>query len=95
MERCRLILFLLDLAGTDGRSPIEDYLHLQKELKDYDEELLQKDFIIVGNKIDEDVGQSNLDAFRQRFPELTIFPISAILESGLSELKAHLLAHFS
>ena len=95
VERCRLILFLLDLAGTDGRSPIEDYLHLQKELKDYDEELLQKDFIIVGNKIDEDEGQSNLDAFRQRFPELTIFPISAILEDGLSELKAHLLAHFS
>tara|TARA_B100002019_G_scaffold67856_2_gene58415 strand:+ start:779 stop:1768 length:990 start_codon:yes stop_codon:yes gene_type:complete len=95
IERCRLILFLLDLAGTDGRTPIEDFLHLQKELQDYDEKLVQKEFIIVGNKIDEENGQKNLDEFRIRFPDREIFSISAILEDGLDELKAHLLSHFS
>ena len=95
VERCRLILFLLDLAGTDGRSPVDDFLHLHKELEDYDERLIQKDFIIVGNKIDEESGQKNLDHFRTRFPDKEIFPISAILEDGLDELRDHLLAHFS
>ena len=95
VERCRLVLYLLDLAGTDGRTPVDDFLHLQKELQDYDEKLVQKEFIIVGNKIDEDSGQKNLDEFRSRFPDRRIFPISAILEDGLDELKAHLLSHFS
>ena len=95
VERCRLILFLLDLAGTDGRTPIDDFLHLQKELLDYDERLVAKDFLVVGNKIDEEESTQNLELFRKRFPEIKILPISAILEDGLKELKAHLLSHFS
>jgi GTP-binding protein len=95
IERCRLILFLLDLAGTDGRTPIDDFLHLQKELLDYDERLVAKDFFVVGNKIDEEESAQNLELFRKRFPEIKILPISAILEDGLNELKAHLLSHFS
>ena len=95
IERCRLVLFLLDLAGTDGRSPIDDFVHLKKELLDYDERLVAKDFIVVGNKIDEDVSQENLKLFRKRFPETQILPVSAILEEGLNELRAHLLSHFS
>jgi len=95
IERCRLVLFLLDLAGTDGRSPIDDFVHLKKELLDYDEKLVAKDFIVVGNKIDEDVSQENLKLFRKRFPETQILPVSAILEEGLNELRTHLLSHFS
>jgi len=95
IERCRLVLFLLDLAGTDGRSPIDDFVHLKKELLDYDERLVAKDFIVVGNKIDEEVSQENLKLFRKRFPEPQILPVSAILEEGLNELRTHLLSHFS
>jgi GTP-binding protein len=95
IERCRLVLFLLDLAGTDGRSPIDDFVHLKKELLDYDERLVAKDFIVVGNKIDEEVSQENLKLFRKRFPETQILPVSAILEEGLNELRTHLLSHFS
>ena len=95
IERCRLVLFLLDLAGTDGRSPIDDFVHLKKELLDYDEKLVAKDFIVVGNKIDEDVSQENLKLFRKRFPETQILPVAAILEEGLNELRTHLLSHFS
>jgi len=95
IERCRLVLFLLDLAGTDGRSPIDDFVHLKKELLDYDERLVAKDFIVVGNKIDEEVSQENLKLFRKRFPETQILPVSAILEEGLNVLRTHLLSHFS
>jgi len=95
VERCRLILFLLDLAASDGRSPMDDFLHLQKELHEYDERLAEKEFIVVGNKIDEEEARENLQLFRKRFPEINIFPISAILEEGLDELREHLLAHFS
>ena len=95
IERCRLVLFLLDLAGTDGRSPIDDFVHLKKELLDYDERLVAKDFIVVGNKIDEEVSQENLKLFRKRFPETQILTVSAILEEGLNELRTHLLSHFS
>jgi len=95
IERCRLVLFLLDLAGTDGRSPIDDFVHLKKELLDYDERLVAKDFIVVGNKIDEEVSQENLKLFRKRFPVTQILPVSAILEEGLNELRTHLLSHFS
>ena len=95
VERCRLILFLLDLAASDGRSPMDDFLHLQKELHEYDERLAEKEFIVVGNKIDEEEARENLQLFRKRFPEINIFSISAILEEGLDELREHLLAHFS
>ena len=87
VERCRLILFLLDLAGTDGRTPIDDFLHLQKELLDYDERLVAKDFFVVGNKIDEEESAQNLELFRKRFPEIKILPISAILEDGLKRTE--------
>jgi GTP-binding protein len=95
VERCRLILFLLDLAATDGRSPLDDFMHLRKELEDYDPELSQKEFVIVGNKIDEEEGPANLALFRKQFPDLKIIPISAILGEGLDELRGHLLSRFS
>jgi len=95
VERCRLILFLLDLAATDGRSPLDDFMHLRKELLDYDSELSQKEFVIVGNKIDEEAGPANLALLKKHFPDLEIIAISAILGEGLDELRGYLLSHFS
>ncbi len=95
VERCHLILFLLDLAATDGRSPIDDFAHLQKELGEYDPRLLEKKFLVVGNKIDEEEAQTNLILFKKHFPKIDILPISAILEDGLDELKNRLLIQFS
>jgi GTPase len=95
VERCHLILFLLDLAATDGRSPIDDFAHLKKELSEYDPRLMEKKFVVVGNKIDEEEAQNNLIFFKKHFPEIDILPISAILEDGLDELRNRLLIQFS
>jgi GTP-binding protein len=91
IERCRLILFLLDMAATDGRHPVEDFEHLQNELKEYDYKLSEKSYLVVGNKMDEENAQVNFKDFSKRFPNTQILPISAILEDGLPALKEKLL----
>lgn len=91
VERCRLLLFLLDLAGTDGRNPCDDFEHLRKELLEYDPELDAKPFLVVGNKIDEDPANAYIAEFKKRFSEIEMYPISALLEDGLPTLKDKLL----
>ena len=93
VERCKVLLFLLDMAGTDERDPCDDFEHLQKELADYDERLVDKPYVVVGNKRDEETAQANMDRFRKRFPKIEPFFISAVLEEGLSPLRQNLLEH--
>ena len=95
VERCKLLLFLLDLAATDGRNPCDDFEHLQKELLEYDPALAEKPFLVVGNKIDEEEADQYVQEFKKRFPKITILPISALLDDGLSELKKRLLEKLS
>lgn len=90
VERCRLILILLDLAATDGRDPLEDFAQLRSELEQYDQDVASKPFLVAGNKMDESVSAENLERFRQAHPEIVVHPISAILEEGLPELKVDL-----
>lgn len=95
VERCKLLLFLLDLAATDGRNPCDDFEHLQKELLEYDPALAEKPFLVVGNKIDEEEADQYVKEFKKRFPKISILPISALLDDGLSELKRRLLEKLS
>ena len=76
VERCKLLLFLLDLAATDGRNPCDDFEHLQKELLEYDPALAEKPFLVVGNKIDEEDADQYVKEFKKRFPKISILPIS-------------------
>lgn len=95
VERCRLLLFLIDMAATDGRDPCDDFEHLRKELQDYDPEVANKPFLVVGNKSDEDLAVKNLALFKKRFPEIEPFFISAVLEEGLEDVRAELLSKLS
>ena len=90
VERCKIILILLDLASTDERDPLDDFLQLRTELDNYDRDVASKPFVVAGNKIDETASVENLERFRKAHPEISIYPISAILEEGLSELKTDL-----
>ena len=88
ITRCGLLLFVVDMAGSEGRDPIEDVETLRKEIKLYEEELSKLEWLVVANKMDLEGARENLQNFRARFPKVEIVPISAEFEEGLQELKA-------
>lgn len=90
ITRCRLLLFVLDMACTDGRDPISDLEQLRTEIKLYSEELSQRPWLIAANKMDVPEAQEHLQALRDRFPKQEIIPISALEKTGLDELCARL-----
>lgn len=86
--RCRVLLFVLDMAGSEGRNPIADYQSLRKELGLYDPTLLKKDFAVIANKSDLPDYAENLAAFRTKFPKVATIEISALEKSGLEAIFA-------
>lgn len=90
VERCKVLLLMLDMQGTDGREPIADYRVLQSELKLYMPGLVRKPVLICANKMDEPDAEENLAAFRQKVKEMT-YPLSCVSEEGFQALKEALL----
>ncbi len=90
IERCAVLLLILDLAGTDNRDPRDDYAQLLEELKLYGPALLKKPRIVAANKMDEDAAAPNLKKFKARH-KVTVLPISCLSEEGIPKLKAELL----
>ena len=90
ISRCSYFLFVVDTAGVDTRDPISDLQILRKELKLYDEELSERPWLIVANKMDLPESSANLEALRDRFPKQEIFPISADTGEGIETLKKRL-----
>jgi GTPase len=87
ITRCRLFLFVLDMAGSEGRSPIADLEALRREIALYDPRLSERSWFVVANKMDLPQAKENLRDFQKRFPQRTIVPISAKEGRGISELK--------
>ena len=84
--RCKMLLFVLDMAGSEGRCPISDYQSLRKELKRYDPTLLKRPFAAIANKADIASFTENVRAFRAKFPKVRLIEISALEKSGLEEI---------
>jgi GTP-binding protein len=87
VERCRLLVILLDMAGTDARDPSDDYRQLLEELGLHDPALLEKPRLVVANKMDEPVAEESLKKFKRRHRGLRVLPISAAFDQGLTEFK--------
>ncbi len=87
IERCKALVILIDMAGSDGRQPWDDYKKLLKELELYDAFLLQKPRIVVANKMDEAQAESNLRSFKRRIKGVKPIPISAAFDIGLDQFK--------
>jgi GTPase len=87
IERCRLLVILLDMAGADGRDPSDDYRQLLEELELYDPTLLDKPRVVVANKMDEAVAEENLKKFKRKHRRLQVLPISAAFDQGLDQFK--------
>jgi len=87
ITRCRLLLFVLDMAGSEGRSPMADLESLRREIDLYDPHLSLRPWIVVANKMDLPQAEKNLRDFKKRFPQRMIVPISAKERRGIDELK--------
>ncbi|HWM24256.1 MAG TPA: GTPase ObgE [Chthoniobacterales bacterium] len=88
ITRCRVLLFVLDIAGSEGRHPVEDLQNLRREIDLYDSRLSQRPWSVIANKMDLPGAAENLRALEQRFPELETVAISAERSDGIAELKA-------
>ncbi len=88
ITRCKILVLLVDMAGTDGREPWDDYRQLLSELKLYDPALLDKPRLIVANKMDEPVAEANLKKFKRRIPRTPVLPIAAAFDEGIPKFKA-------
>ena len=87
IQRCKILVLLLDMAGTDGRKPWDDYKQLLKELELYDPALLEKPRLVVANKIDEAVAEENLKLFKKKIKKISPLPISAAFDQGMDLFK--------
>jgi GTPase len=85
--RCRIIVILLDMAGTDNREPWDDYQKLLKELELYDPAMLEKPLYVVANKMDEAVAEENLKKFKRKIKKTPVLPIAAGFDQGIKEFK--------
>jgi GTP-binding protein len=90
ITRCRIFLFVVDVAGSEGRNPIEDVQQLRKEFDLYDPRLSERPWFVVANKMDLPRAKENLNALRKEFPKVDIVPISAATDEGIEELKKRL-----
>jgi GTP-binding protein len=90
VTRCRIFLFVVDVAGSEGRNPVEDLQQLRKELDLYDPLLSQRPWFVIANKMDLPNAQENLNALRKKFPKIDIVLISAAEGEGIEELKKKL-----
>ena len=90
ITRCRVLLFVLDIAGSEGRHPIEDLQNLRREIDLYDPRLSQRPWYIIANKMDLPGAEENLRAVSQRFPSIEVVAISAAQSEGLTDLRERL-----
>src|SRR5207253_9951532 len=87
ITRCRLLLFVLDIAGSEGRNPIEDLQNLRREIALYDARLARRPWRVIANKIDLPGVEENVAALRQRFPGCEMALVSAKEGEGIENLK--------
>lgn len=94
IERTKVMIHIVDAAGTEGRDPISDIKAINKELEAYNPDLLKKPQVIAANKIDAIYEGENdiISSLRNEFEEkegIRVFPISAVSGMGLKELLYH------
>lgn len=87
VDRCRLLLHVVDVAGVEGRDPKEDFLLINSELKKYHPELADRPMIVAGNKSDVATPEQ-LESFAEFMKEqgYPYYPISAATKQGTKEL---------
>lgn len=89
IERTRLLIHVIDISGSEGRDPIDDYIKINEELKKYNYNLSQRPQIVVANKSDLISDESVFTEFKKKISELgndKVFKISAASTFGVNDL---------
>jgi GTP-binding protein len=94
IERCQILLFVIDMAGSEGRDPRDDFAQLRKEVSLYQKELGERPYHIIANKMDLPDAAENLTKFERKVRRKVI-PIAGDQNEGLENLKTILKADLS
>ncbi len=89
IDRCRLLVHVVDVSGSEGRDPVEDFIAINKELEQYSPELATRKMLVVANKVDMiEEGDENLEALRKYVLDLgyDFFECSAAAHMGTKEV---------
>ncbi len=88
IDRCRLIVHIVDVSGTEGRDPVEDFMTINQELSQYSSKLARRPMVVAANKIDIMQDPSNLTRLRTYTDQqgLPLYEISAAAHKGTQEL---------
>ena len=89
-ERTNILLHMIDMAGTEGRDPLDDYAKLEHELREYSDQLIAKHKVVVANKMDLPAAAEHLKRFKKKYKKEKIFPISSLNKEGFEPLLKRL-----
>ncbi|HHV60545.1 MAG TPA: GTPase ObgE [Clostridiaceae bacterium] len=91
IERTKLLVHVIDIAGSEGRDPIKDFYDINRELERFNSALSKKPQIIAANKTDIPGYEENLEKLTEEMKDknIRVFPVSAAANKGLRELILH------
>lgn len=82
IERTKIIAHVIDMSGSEGRNPYDDYLTIRNELEKFSKKLISKPEVVIANKMDLEVSKDNLKKFKEMV-DVEVFEVSAINNEGL------------
>ncbi len=87
IERTRILVHVLDISGSEGRDPLDDFELINHEIYTYDEALKQLPMVVVANKMDMPNAEENLARFREKYGDkYTIIPMMTLIHEGVDKL---------
>ena len=86
VERCRVLVHVVDMGANDGRDPLEDYRIINAELANHHPKLATRPQIVVANKMDLDDAKANLERFKKAYPDVEVFETMTIIHEGIDKL---------
>ena len=84
--RTKVIAHIIDMSGENSFSPLESYETIYNELAKYDESLIKKSSVVIASKMDLPESKENLAKFKEKYPNLEVYPISSVYNEGLDAL---------
>lgn len=86
IERCRVLIHIIDMGAEDHRDPIEDFRIINEELAQYEYRLTERPQVIVANKMDLPLAEENLARFKEAYPDLSVIETITLISEGLDKV---------